>query len=141
MKIIWLEDEPETISVIQDEIINQCNNPEILICQSFASFSDELSDLEDNKKNFIIIDIRMIFNQEIFFSCFGKKVRINNELDSGFEYFNHCIKEQFFDVKVVFFSSKPQTEAMQDAQRHQIDTDLIISKEHSLDLLNIIKGL
>jgi len=138
MKIIWLEDEPETIEVIQDEITQYCS--EIIICQSFLTFSEDIASLEDNGENIIIIDIKMIFNREIHFQCFNKTIKINNELDSGFEYFNHCLHGRFKNVKIIFFSSKPQKEAMEDAKRHNINSDIIISKEYTMELLEIIRG-
>ena len=139
MKILWLEDEPETITVIKNKIRKYCSD--IRVCQSFSSFSDDLEEFEDCEKNIIIIDIRMIFNREIEFSCFNKVVKITNELDSGFEYFNHCLNKRFSKVKIIFFSSKPQSEAMKDAKRHAIDTNRIISKEYTTELLNLIKEI
>ena len=139
IKIIWLEDEPETIDVIKRKMEKYCND--IKVCQSFSSFSDDIEEFEDNEKHIIIIDIRMIFNREIAFSCFKKVIKINNELDSGFEYFNHCLKNRFQKVKIIFFSSKPQKEARIDAQKHAIDTKTIVSKEYTLELINIIKDI
>ena len=138
-KIIWLEDEPETIVVIKKKMEKYCKD--IKICQSFSSFSDDIEDFEDNEQNMIIIDIRMIFNREIAFSCFEKVITINNELDSGFEYFNHCLKNRFQKVRIVFFSSKPQKEARIDARKHAIDTKTIVSKEYTIELINIIKDI
>ena len=138
-KIIWLEDEPETIVVIKKKMEKYCKD--IKICQSFSSFSDDIEDFEDSETNVIIIDIRMIFNREIAFSCFEKVITINNELDSGFEYFNHCLKNRFQKAKIVFFSSKPQKEARVDAKKHAIDTKTIVSKEYTIELINIIKDI
>jgi CheY-like chemotaxis protein len=138
-KIIWLEDEPETIVVIKQKMEKYCKD--IKICQSFSSFSDDIEDFEDSEQNMIIIDIRMIFNREIAFSCFEKVITINNELDSGFEYFNHCLKNRFEKVKIVFFSSKPQKEARIDAKKHAIDTKTIVSKEYTLELITMIKDI
>ena len=139
LKILWLEDEPETIIVIKNKIHKYCDD--ITVCQSFASFSDDLEEFEDHEQHIIIIDIRMIFNREIEFTCFNKVIKINNELDSGFEYFNHCLNSRFSKVKIIFFSSKSQQEAMKDAKRHKIDTNIIVSKEYTTELLNIIKEI
>ena len=139
MKIIWLEDEPETIDMIKYQIKEYCND--ITVCQSFASFSDEIEEIDDKVDTIIIIDIRMIFNREMHFNCFDTRVKINSGLDSGFEYFNHCINGRFKQVKVVFFSSKPQVDTMIDAKRHKIDTTLIVSKEYTTELIEIIKGI
>jgi hypothetical protein len=83
----------------------------------------------------------MIFTREIKFTCFGKSKKIIASLDSGFEYFNHCIKNQFSQVKIVFFSSKPKEEAEFDAKKHNIDIDSIISKESTTDLIDLIKDI
>jgi len=139
INIIWLEDEPETIFMIKKKMEKYCSN--IKICQSFSSFSDDIEDFEDSEKNMIIIDIRMIFNREITFNCSEKVITINNTLDSGFEYFNYCLKNRFHKVKIVFFSSKPQKEARMDARKHAIDTKTIVSKEYTLELINIIKDI
>ena len=140
MKILWLEDEPDTIDVIKNRL-NEDLVKEIIVCQSFASFSDEIEELEDKKDNIIILDIRMIFNREMKFSCFGKVIKITNSLDSGFEYFNNCLRGRFKNVKIIFFSSKPQFEAIKDAKKHDIDTSLIVSKDYTTELLKIIKGI
>ncbi|HIP13775.1 MAG TPA: hypothetical protein EYG73_13790 [Arcobacter sp.] len=140
MNIIWLEDEPETIDIIKHQLEKYISKP-INVCQSFISFSNEIEELEDKKDNVVIIDIRMIYNREMFFFCFGNKIKVNNDLDSGFEYFNHCLKNRFKHVKIIFFSSKPQSEAIKDAKKHDIDTGLIISKDYTTELLNIIRGL
>jgi len=140
LKILWLEDEPETISVIKEilGIEYQCN---IQVCESFTSFSDEIEDLQDLSHHIIIIDIRMICNQEVVFTCFGKRKKIINSLDSGFEYFNYCIAERFKKAKIIFFSSKPKEETCVDAKKHRIDTNLIVSKECTTELINIIKDI
>jgi len=83
----------------------------------------------------------MIFNREMYFCCLGKKIKINNDLDSGFEYFNNCLRNRFEYVKIIFFSSKPQLEAIKDAQKHEIDTSLIVSKDYTIELLKIIKEI
>jgi len=140
MNIIWLEDEPETIDIIKYQLEKYIGKP-INVCQSFISFSNEIEELEDKKDNVVIIDIRMIYNREMFFFCSGNKIKVNNDLDSGFEYFNYCLKNRFKHVKIIFFSSKPQSEAIKDAKKHDIDTGLIISKDYTTELLNIIKGL
>ena len=140
MNIIWLEDEPETIDIIRYQLEKYIGKP-INVCQSFISFSNEIEELEDKKDNVVIIDIRMIYNREMFFFCSGNKIKVNNDLDSGFEYFNYCLKNRFKHVKIIFFSSKPQSEAIKDAKKHDIDTGLIISKDYTTELLNIIKGL
>jgi CheY-like chemotaxis protein len=139
-RIIWLEDEPETIDVITNLLKEYCDD--ILVRQSFIGFSNELEDFEDVYNNVIIIDIRMIFSREMSFSCFEKEdIKINNELDSGFEYFNHCIKKQFKEVKVIFFTSKPKFDTMKDARKHKVNTSLIVSKDFTLELIEIIKGM
>ena len=140
MRIIWLEDEPETITVIQNKIQKRCKS-HIVVCKTFASFSDELETIEDKPNFVIIIDIRMIFNRELTFSCFGQEVRIGQELDSGFEYFNNCLKGRFKQVKIIFYSSKPRHEAIKDAQKNLVDTELIVSKEHGIRLIQIIKEI
>jgi len=140
MKIVWLEDEPETIEVIKYRLEEYCREP-IEVCQSFLRFSTAVKKLEDEKQMVIIIDIRMICNREIKFNCFGKRVEIYNELDSGFEYFNSCLKGRFKKAKILFFSSKPRAEAIEDAKRHQIDTNTIISKDSTTDLIDIIKEI
>jgi len=140
MNIVWLEDEPETIDIIKYQLEDYLGK-EIMVCQSFVSFSNEIEELEDKRENVIIIDIRMIFNREMYFRCFGKRIKINNDLDSGFEYFNNCLKNRFRNLKVIFFSSKPQSEAIKDAEKHEIDTSLIVSKDYTTELINIIKGL
>lgn len=139
-RIIWLEDEPETIDVIKNLLKEYCDD--ILVRQSFIGFSNELEDFEDTSNNVIIIDIRMLFSREMSFSCFDKEdIKINNELDSGFEYFNYCIKKKFKKVKVIFFSSKPKFDTMKDAKKHKIDTSVIVSKDFTLELIEIIKGI
>ena len=140
MKIVWLEDEPETIEVIRYRLEEYCREP-IVVCQSFLRFSTAVKKLEDEKRAVIIIDIRMICNREIEFNCFEKRVKIYNELDSGFEYFNNCLRGRFENVTIVFFSSKPRAEAMEDAKRHQIDPNSIISKDSTTDLIDIIKEI
>jgi DNA-binding NarL/FixJ family response regulator len=137
-RIIWLEDEPETIDVLKNRMKRYCGD--ITICQSFSRFSTKIKDMEDSDDNLIIIDIRMIFNKEIYFNCFEKRdIRVTSELDSGFEYFNECLNNRFKNVKIVFYSSKPRTEAIEDAKKHNINRDLIVSKEYSMELLNIAK--
>ena len=139
-RIIWLEDEPETIDVIKSLLKEYCDD--ICVRQSFIGFSNELEELEDVCNNIIIIDIRMIFSREMSFSCFEQQnIKINNELDSGFEYFNYCIKKRFEKVKVIFFSSKPKFDTMKDAKKHKIDTSLIVSKDFTSELISIIKGM
>jgi len=139
MKILWLEDEPETIDVIRHKLRELGHT--ILLSQSFNSFSDDLEDIEDCSENIIIIDIRMVFNVEMSFKCFKKEITIQNSLDSGFEYFNHCLRERFKDVKIVFFSSKPKLEAIKDAKKHKINESWIISKESTTDLIDLIKEM
>ena len=140
MKILWLEDEPETIEVIRYRLEEYCSET-IVVCQSFLRFSTAIKKLEDKCSTVIIIDIRMICNREIEFKCFDSSVKIYNELDSGFEYFNNCLKDRFEKVTILFFSSKPRAEAMEDAKRHQIDPNTIISKDSTTDLIDIIKEI
>jgi DNA-binding NarL/FixJ family response regulator len=140
MNIVWLEDEPETIDIIKYQIEDYLGK-EVMVCQSFVSFSNEVQELEDRADNIIIIDIRMIFNREMHFTCFEKVIKVKNDLDSGFEYFNNCLKDRFEHIKIIFFSSKPQTEAVKDAKKHEIDTNLIVSKDYTTELLKIIKGI
>jgi len=140
MKIVWLEDEPETIEVIKYRLEEYCSEP-IVVCQSFLRFSIAMKKLEDKRSTVLIMDIRMICNREIEFKCFGKSFKIYNELDSGFEYFNNCLRGRFENVTIVFFSSKPRAEAMEDAKRHQIDPNTIISKDSTTDLIDIIKEI
>jgi len=139
MKIVWLEDEPDTIDVVRRKIEAICQDIEI--CKSFSSFSDELEGLEDKNHEIIIIDIRMIFNKEMEFTCFEERFKIRNELDSGFEYFDNCLKSRFKNVKVIFFSSKPQSEAQKDAIEYKIDTNFIISKDYTTQLIEKIKEI
>jgi len=140
MKIVWLEDEPETIEVIRYRLEEYCREP-IVVCQSFLRFSTAVKKLEDKRSTVLIMDIRMICNREIEFNCFGKSFKIYNELDSGFEYFNSCLKGRFKKATIIFFSSKPRDDAMEDAKRHQIDQNTIISKDSTTDLIDIIKEI
>ena len=139
MNIFWLEDEPETIDVIQYQLRELGHS--VLVSESFNSFSDDLEEIEDCKENIIIIDIRMIFNREMNFQCFHREISIRNSLDSGFEYFNNCLRERFSYVKIIFFSSKPRIEAIKDAKKHRIDESWIISKESTTDLIDLIKEI
>ncbi len=139
MKIVWLEDEPETITIVQNKIEEFCTDIEI--CKSFASFSDALEDLEDIKSNVIIIDIRMFFNKESEFTCFKSIFTIKEPHDSGFEYFNKCIKEHIHNAQIIFFSSKPEKEAHDDASKHGIDMHMIISKDYTTRLIKLLKEL
>jgi len=139
MRIIWLEDEPETIDVVRRKLELICQD--IDVCQSLASFSDEVEELEDKKDEVIIIDIRMIFNKEIEFTCLDRSFRIIKELESGFEYYRNCLRDRFDNVKIIFFSSKPQAEAQKEAIENSIDTDLIISKDYTLQLIEKIKEI
>ncbi len=137
MKILWLEDELETIEVISCEIRKFCQD--ITIKKSLSTFSDELEALKDHKDNKIIIDIRMIFNNEIEFTCFKNRYKIQEKLDAGFEYFNYCIKGNFPKSTIIFFSSKPELDAQLNAEKHLIDTDKIVSKDSTIKLLDILK--
>lgn len=139
MKIVWLEDEPETITIVQSKIEKFCTNIEV--CKSFASFSDEIEELEDREKDVIIIDIRMFFNKESEFTCFKKSFQIKEEHDSGFEYFNNCLKERFKNARIIFFSSKPEKEAQNDAKKHDIDTHMIISKDYTTKLIKLLEEI
>lgn len=139
MRIVWLEDEPETIDVVRRKIEAICQDIEI--CKSFSSFSDAVEDLEDRDGEIIIIDIRMIFNKEMKFTCFNKEFKIIKILDSGFEYYDNCLKSRFKNVKIIFFSSKPRKEAQKDAKEYNIDIDLIISKDYTTQLIEKIKEI
>ena len=144
MKIIWLEDEPETIEVIQGVIVDECktiSEPDIIVCQSFASFGDELDKIEGSKEYIIIIDIRMNANNEAQFNCNNKEVKVINKLNSGFEYYNYCIKDRFKDINIIFYSSKPLSSIKEDAKEHNINIDLIVTKENSLELLERVKKI
>lgn len=57
MKIVWLEDEPETIDMIKYQIQELCND--ISVCQSFTKFSDEVEELEDREDTVIIIELML----------------------------------------------------------------------------------
>ena len=139
-QILWLEDEPESIEVIKHLLEDYCDN--IVVRQAFTAFSDCLEEFDDVSSNVIIIDIRMIFSREMTFSCFEKEdIKIYNEHDSGFEYFNACIKNKFSKVTVIFFSSKPKEETLKDAKRYKVDTHLIVSKDCTSDLINFIKEM
>ncbi len=139
MKIIWLEDDPQTVrntvNYIQDEI-----DAYIIICKSFAKFSQELYMLDDDNKNIIIIDIRMLFNLENEFSCFDKTFFIENELNAGFQYYHECLESKFSKTKIVFVTSKPFEEAKEDAKQYNIDVNLILTKDEPDSLLNFLKG-
>lgn len=139
-QILWLEDEPESIEVLKHELKVYCEN--IIVRESFAGFSDFLEDFEDLSNNVIIIDIRMMFSREMSFSCFEKEdIKIYNEHDSGFEYFNACIKNKFSKVTVIFFSSKPKEETLKDAKRYKVDMHLIVSKDCTTDLISFVKDI
>ena len=144
MKIIWLEDEPETIEVILGVILDECKKikeSDIVVCQSFASFGDELENIDNPKECIIIIDIRMNANNEAKFTCNNQEIKVTNKLNSGFEYYNYCIKSniKFRDSTIIFYSSKPLSSIKEDAKEHNIDTKLIVTKENSLELLNRVK--
>jgi len=139
-QILWLEDEPESIEVIKYCLGSYCSK--IIVRQSFASFSDYLEEFEDVSSNVIIVDIRMIFSREMTFSCFDKTdIKIYNEHDSGFEYFNACIKDRFSNVTVIFFSSKPKDETLKDAKRYKVESHLVVSKDCTSDLIKFIQEM
>jgi CheY-like chemotaxis protein len=137
MKILWLEDEPETIEVIINDIQSFCKN--IIVMKCFASFSDELEEFQDIPSNKIILDIRMLFNKEIEFTCFDTQHKIDKQLDAGFEYFNCCLRDRFKHATIIFFSSKPELDAKLDAKIYEIDTDKIVSKDFTTKLIDILK--
>ncbi|CAA6813434.1 MAG: Unknown protein [uncultured Sulfurovum sp.] len=140
MKIVWLEDEPETIDVVRRklEIIYR----DIIICKSFASFSDELDELEDKSDEVLILDIRMIFNTDIEVTCKGSEAfTIIKELEGGFEYYQKCLKARFNNLRILFFSSKPQKEAQEEAHENDVPIEWIISKDNTMQLLEKIKEI
>ena len=140
MKIVWLEDEPETIEVIVWEFEDTVEDIDIEVCQTFNNFTNKLSKLEDSIDNAVIIDIRMNADMELSFNCNNKPVKITNRLTSGFEYYNNCIRDRFKNIKTIFYSSKPLKSIEEEAREHLIDIDLIVTKENSLDLIKKIVG-
>lgn len=140
MKIVWLEDEPETIDVVRRKLEDICTDIEV--CQSFASFSDELNELKDREDEVLIVDIRMIFNTDIEVTCRGTEpFKIIKELEGGFEYYQKCLKSRFKNLKILFFSSKPQKEAQKEAQENDINIEWIISKDNTMTLIEKIKEI
>ena len=139
MKIVWLEDDLKTIrssmNYIQEKI-----GVKAQICENFSEFSDALELLEDLPENVIIIDIRMLFNMEITFSCFDKTFHVDEELNGGFEYFKECIEGRFTKARVLFFTSKPLEEAKKDARKFNISTSLIITKDNLHALLRVLRS-
>jgi len=140
IEIIWLEDEPETISVIK-HILESKYSCKIKVCKSFSSFSNELELFVDGQNRIIIIDMKMIFTSEMKFTCFGKSYKIISSSDNGFEYFNYCIKNNFTQSKIIFFTSKSKEEAKLDAKKYQINSDSINSKDSTTDLIDLIKEI
>ncbi len=57
-KILWLEDESETIVLLKNQLKKYCNN--ITICDTFTQFTNELEELEDTSNTIIIINIIII---------------------------------------------------------------------------------
>jgi len=138
MRILWLEDEPITIEVVQDKMSKYCIDIEVY--ESFSGFSDELEELDDSEENIVILDIRMLVNSELKYRCFGKSFLIEKELEAGFEYYINCMKKRFNFLQIIFFSSKPSQSAKEDAVIYKLNPDQIISKEDFLQLIEIIKG-
>jgi len=139
MRILWLEDEPITIEVVIDKMLKYC--PSIEVYESFSAFSDELEDLEDKKGMILIIDIKMLVNRELRYSCFGDDFLVEKELEAGFEYYFQCIKRRFRSLEVIFFSSKPSDRAKEDAYIYRVDPKRIISKQDFLELIEVVKGV
>jgi len=140
IEIIWLEDEPETISIIK-HILESKYSCKIKVCQSFASFSTEVELFKDSPNHLIIIDIKMIFTSEMKFRCFGKNQKNITSSNNGFDYFDYCIKDNFTQAQIVFFSQKSKEEAEQDAKKYQITRGVIVSKESTTDLIDLIKEI
>ena len=138
MKIIWLEDEPETIFVIKTEIEKYCSDIEV--CQSFSRFSNELEKLT-TEKYLIILDIRILFNSEFKTECFEKSFYIDHELEAGFEYYLECLKDRFDDNRIIFLSSKTLKNSQKDGEKYHVLPKQIIEKEDIAQLIERIKNV
>jgi len=139
MKIIWLEDEPDTIFVIQTEVKEHCK--ELIVCQSFSKLSNELEKIKDNSDYLIILDIRIVFYQELEINCFQKKFKITKELEAGMEYYLECLKSKFREDRIIFLSSKTLKNAQEDGRRYHISPQQIIAKEDFTQLITRIKNV
>ena len=139
MKIIWLEDEPETIMVIKNKILEHCMD--ITICQSFLKFSNELKNIKDCTNYLIILDIRIVFYVELEVTCFGKSFNINKELEAGLEYYLECLKNRFDDNKIIFLSSKTAKNTQDDVKKYNISPSQVIAKEDIGELIERIRNV
>ena len=139
MKIIWLEDEPETIMVIKNKISEHCID--ITVCQSFSKFSYELEQLNSNSNYLIILDIRIVFYIELEVSCFGKNFNVNKELEAGLEYYLKCLKDKFDNNKIIFLSSKTAKNTQADVEKYNISPSQVIAKEDISELIERVKNV
>ncbi|MCK5853684.1 MAG: hypothetical protein KAG56_00595 [Sulfurovaceae bacterium] len=140
MKIIWLEDEPGTISVIKNRVKKYCQD--ITICESFSYFSDKLELLLEEQKSdyLIIIDIRIVVNVDAISTCFGNNFLVKEELEAGLEYYIKCLKNRFDDKKIIFLSSKNAKYAKHDGEEYGIPLSQIIAKNDIYELIERVKN-
>ena len=140
MRVIWLEDEPGTISVIKNRVKKHCKN--ITVCESFATLSDKLEELLDDQYHdyFIIIDIRIVVNVDIVSTCFGNKFSVKEELEAGLEYYIKCLKSRFDSEKIIFLSSKSAKYAKHDGEKYNIPLSQIIAKNDIFELIERVKN-
>ena len=138
MKIIWLEDEPDTILVIRKKIEKYCSD--ITLCQSFGRFTNEVETLNKESDYLIILDIRIIFNVEYTVTCFDKQFMMTKELEAGLEYYLACLKKRFNDEKIIFLSSKTAQNAQNDAKKYDIASYQMIAKEDIGELIERVKN-
>ena len=130
MHLIWLEDEPSSIDY--DFIIPLEDKYEQIItfniCQSYSTFCEKVS-LVENKINLILVlDIRMLIYSRDNAPCFDKKFTISNKLSGGLDFYIQCLKENYSESNIFFVSSKPPYKLREDMNKFNIDEKNVFSK-------------
>jgi len=107
-KIIWLDDEPESISYERDTLIPDkinMKNIETVSCEKIDEFMEYIQFNEIEYDDIFIIDIMLIGEESILLAN-DESIEIPDDLMAGTILYTEFLKENFLNNLIVLYTSR-----------------------------------
>ncbi len=105
-KLLWLDDEPFSISYEKDILIpEKFPNIEILSFEKIDELLEYLYDNEIDKNDIFVIDIMLLFEDSFMTPQFEKKV-IENDLMAGVILYREYLKKSYINNPILLYTSR-----------------------------------
>ena len=107
-KIVWLDDEPESISYEKNVLIPDKFSQkkiDIYLCETIDELLEKITQDDFDEKSILLIDI-MLLSEESFTIPAGDKIPIENDLMAGTILYREYLRDNFPSNPIILYTSR-----------------------------------